>query len=74
MEGETPEQFLERMRSIRHISRRSGNRISEGCDSAGKFKATTDELNNTVVERNESQDVIVRAPMIKKVSETTEVR
>lgn len=43
---------------------RTRNRVEEGRDEAGKrYKATTDELNNTVTERGDNrQDVHIRAP------------
>ena len=72
-EEETPEQFRDRMRSVGFIGRRSGNRVKDGrSDSGVRYKVTTDELNNDVINSgpidNERQDVIVRPNMIKKIS------
>lgn len=59
-------EWLEKMRSIGAISRRSGDRVREGRDRDGaRFKATTDELGNTVTERaGDRQDVTINAPRI----------
>ena len=62
-------EWLEKMRSISAISRRSGDRVREGRDGAGRrWKATTDELDNTVVHRHkgreEVQDVAVKPQTI----------
>ncbi len=69
---------LEKLRSIGSISRRSGDRVTEGRDEHGRTKAVTDELNNTVTRRSngveEVQDVHIRAPHIRKVTTTTEER
>lgn len=68
--------WLAKMRSIGAISRRSGDRVSEGKDDNGdRYKATTDELNNTVTERaGDRQDVLIRAPRVVQRSTTTEER
>jgi hypothetical protein len=57
---------LEKLRSIGVISRRSGNRVREGRDDSGdRFKATTDELGNTVTERaGDRQDVTVKPEVV----------
>lgn len=57
---------LDKLRSIGSISRRSGDRVREGRDDAGdRFKATTDELGNTVTQRaGDRQDVNISAPRI----------
>lgn len=59
-------EWLERMRSIGVISHRSGSQVREGRDADGeRFKATTDELGNTVTERaGDRQDVNINAPRI----------
>lgn len=69
-------EWLEKMRSISSISRRSGDRVAEGRDADGKrMKATTDELGNTVTERaGDRQDVHIRAPMISVKTTTYEER
>lgn len=48
-------EYLEKLRSIGTISRRTTSRVQEGRDAetGGRWKATTDELNNTVTERSE---------------------
>jgi hypothetical protein len=63
-------EYLEKLRSVGTISRRTGNRVEEGRDpeTGARFKSTTDELNNTVTERSsrgpsgvsERQDVHLR--------------
>lgn len=76
VEGETKEEFRARMRSVGYIGRRSGPLVEEGVDpKLGKFKATTDELKNTVIESGtDRQDVIIRAPHVMKTTSTIEVR
>lgn len=66
--------WLEKIRSIRAISRLSGDQVAEGRDTSGdRFKAVTDELNNTVTERSgDRQDVVIRAPNICVTSTTNE--
>lgn len=62
---------LERLRSVGVIGRRSGSRVDEGRDEHGRrWKATTDELNNTVTQRHDAagevcQDVLIRAPHLR---------
>lgn len=63
-------EWLEKIRSIRTVSKLSGNQVAEGRDEHGRrFKATTDELNNTVTQRHqgreEVQDVHIRAPFVR---------
>lgn len=67
-------EWLEKMRSIASISNRSGDRIREGCDEAGhRWKATTDELGNTVTERSgDRQDVTINAPRVTVQTTTHE--
>jgi hypothetical protein len=72
-------EWLEKLRSIRSISRLSGDRVDEGRDGAGRrYKATTDELNNTVTQRSNGredvQDVLIRAPHLRQTSTTVEER
>jgi hypothetical protein len=69
-------EWLDKMRSIGTISRRSGDRVAEGRDEAGRrFKAVTDELNNTVTQRHgDRQDVHIRAPQVQVATTTREVR
>lgn len=55
----------ERLLSLGYLGRgRTRDRVREGRDEAGqRFKAVTDELNNTVTERGlNRQDVHIRAP------------
>ncbi|OLT13029.1 hypothetical protein BJF79_03780 [Actinomadura sp. CNU-125] len=68
--------WLEKMRSIGSITRRSGDRVHEGRDDNGdRYKATTDELGNTVTERaGDRQDVTINAPHLRQVSTTLEER
>lgn len=59
---------LDKLRSIGYLGRgRTRNRVQEGRDEAGnRFKAVTDELNNTVTERGDNrQDVRVRVDPIR---------
>lgn len=75
-------EFAEKVRSLGVISRRTRDQVREGRRSerdlgvdAGKpFKATTDELGNTIVESANRQDVRVKAPHIRMQSITTEER
>lgn len=72
-------EWLEKIRSIRALSRRSGDRVAEGRDEHGnRFKAVTDELNNTVTQRRNGrqdvQDVHIRAPHIRQTTTTVEER
>ena len=63
----------DKMRSIGVISKRTRDRVRTGRDEQGRYKATTDELNNTVTERDGNgatgvsnrQDVEIRPPTIK---------
>lgn len=50
-------------RSIQWAGQLPGPRVKEGRDENGhRFKATTDELNNTVTQRaGDRQDVLIRA-------------
>lgn len=58
---------VEKLRSIAVIGRRTGSRVQEGRDSAGqRFKATTDELGNTVTQRaGDRQDVTIRPQAVR---------
>ena len=47
-----------------HIGKRTRPRVTEGRDDSGRWKSTTDELNNTVTERADRQDVTIRAPEV----------
>lgn len=57
---------------------RSRPTVVEGIDAEGaKTKAVTDELGNTVTEHNNSKDQVdvhIRAPHVKVVGTTKEVR
>lgn len=69
-------EWLDKIRSIRTVSKLSGDRVDEGRDSSGdRYKATTDELGNTVIGRKgDRQDVVIGAPLIAAKTSTTEVR
>jgi hypothetical protein len=57
----------EKLLSLSYLSRgRTRNHVREGRDDFGtRFKATTDELGNTVTQRGEDrQDVTIRAPKL----------
>lgn len=62
MSAEKPEGTpidIEKMRSIGVISKRTKDRVEEGKthpDSGAAYKATTDELGNTVTEHSTSDD------------------
>jgi hypothetical protein len=55
---------------------RTRNRVREGRDGKGRrWRATTDELGNTVTERHgDRQDVTIRAPHIRQHTTVTEER
>jgi hypothetical protein len=55
-------EFSEKVRSIGVIGSRGGSTVDEGRDRSGRrFKATTDELGNTVTERHGDRvDVRIR--------------
>lgn len=69
-------EWLEKLRSIRTISRRSGDQVREGRDDQGRrYKAVTDELGNTVTQRHgDRQDVTINAPHISARTSVTEER
>jgi hypothetical protein len=66
---ETPAEFLDRMRSVGVISKRTGSTVREGRRADGvRVKATTDELGHTVTEHNVPggrQDVLLRPQTVK---------
>lgn len=74
-EQQNVNEYLDKLRSVGVISRRTGQRVEEGrdIDSGQRWKATTDELNNTVTERSsltpsgvtERQDVHLRPETVK---------
>ena len=48
-----------------HVGTRTRPRVREGRDDSGRWKSTTDELNNTITERpGDRQDVTIRAPEV----------
>lgn len=61
-------EWLEKLRSIRAISRRSGDQVREGRDADGhRYKAVTDELGHTVTQRaGDRQDVTIRPKTIRR--------
>ena len=72
--------FREKLLSIGVISKRTRSTVIEGRehpDSGLRFKATTDEMNNTVTEHSERgatavsarQDVEIRPKTVKKTSD-----
>lgn len=76
-------EFRDKVRSIGVLSGgRTRNRVVEGrrpehdpgVDAGEKFKATTDELGNTVTESANRQDVLIRAPHLKVSLAQREVR
>lgn len=69
-------EWLEKMRSIGVVSRRSGDRVHEGRDDNGnRYKTVTDELGNTVTERpGDRQDVTINAPHVTVRTSTSEER
>lgn len=49
--------YLDKLKSIGTLSRRSKDRVSEGRrDDGVRYKATTDEAGNTVTEHNTTDD------------------
>jgi hypothetical protein len=70
--------YLEKLRSVAPITRRTRDIIREGRDEAGdRTKAITDQLGNTVTEHNNAKgqvDVNIRAPHIRFAGETKEIR
>ena len=68
---------LAKMRSIGVLGRgRTRDRVADVRDAAGKVvgKATTDQLNNTVTVRDNSQDVLIRAPHVSVSMGQKEIR
>lgn len=68
MDGETPGQFRERMRSIGHLrGGRTQDRVATvtrpeddpGLDAGKRAKQTTDELGTVITESDHRQDVTV---------------
>jgi hypothetical protein len=61
--------YLDRLRTVAPISRRTRDIVVAGRDVAGaRTKATTDQLGNTVTEHNNSKDQVdvnIRAPEIR---------
>ena len=61
-------EYLEKLRSVGVVSKRSKPHVVEGRDHEGnRTKAVTDEAGNTVTEHNNSKDqvdVTIRAPRI----------
>jgi hypothetical protein len=70
--------YLDKLRSVAPIRRRSRDIIREGRDKAGdRTKAVTDQLGNTVTEHNNSKgqvDVNIRAPHIRLNTSVREER
>lgn len=69
---------LERMRSVGHLSHgRTRDRVVEGRshpETGVAFKATTDELGNTITQHNtkdDRQDVLIRPETVHAFSNTT---
>lgn len=76
MSGGTPID-LDKLRTIGVLSRgRTRDQVQEGRDKDGnRYKAVTDELNNTVTQRaDDRQDVHIRAPRLRIESTTAEER
>lgn len=54
-------EFSDKVRTIGVIGRRTRDVVTSGKTASGEsFKATTDELGNTVTEYSERQDVTIR--------------
>lgn len=68
---------LEKLRSIAVLGRgRTRDRVRDVRDDAGRVvgKAVTDELHNTVTTKDESQDVLIRAPFVRASIAQKEIR
>ncbi len=69
---------LAKLRSLAVIGRRTRDRVVEGRshpETGVPFKATTDELGNTVTEHNvkgDRQDVLIRAQTVPGMSRRTD--
>lgn len=69
--------YREKLLSVGYLAGgRTKNRVREGRDRRGhRYKATTDELGNTVTERHgDRQDVTINASRIETSSAVREVR
>jgi hypothetical protein len=70
--------YLEKLRSVAPITRRTRDIVAEGRDEAGdRIKAVTDQLGNTVTEHNNSKDQVdvhIRAPHIRVGGHQEEIR
>lgn len=65
----------EKLLSIGYLSHgRSRDRVREGRDARGRYKATTDQLGNTTTERDDRQDVTINAPRIVAATTVREER
>ena len=67
----------DKMMSIGHLTRgRTRSTVTEGRDAHGdRFKATTDELGNTVTDRaGDRRDVTINAPHVIATTTTHEQR
>lgn len=67
----------DKLLSVSHLrGGQTKDRVREGHDGEGhRFKATTDELGNTVTERHgDRQDVTIGAPLIAAEAAVREVR
>lgn len=73
-------EFADKIRTIGVIGRRSGDRVREWRDDAGRHQAVTDELGNTVTRHarpnhtEDRQDVLIRAPHVTVLADTRETR
>jgi hypothetical protein len=68
---------LDKLRSLAVIGRRTRDTVREGRahpETGVAFKATTDELGNTVTEHGDRQDVNIRAPLVRMTARQTEER
>lgn len=68
---------LEKLRSIGYLGRgRTRDKVVDVRGDDGKVvgKATTDQLNNTVTVKDNSQDVLIRAPHIRVAMQQKEIR
>lgn len=67
----------EKLLSVGYLSGgHTKDRVREGRDAEGhRYKATTDELGNTVTQRHgDRQDVTIAAPRVSAVTQVREVR
>jgi hypothetical protein len=73
-------EFADKVRSLGVIGRRTRDQVNEWRDGAGRHKAITDELGNTVTQHarpnhtEDRQDVTIRPPHVAVRATTQEIR